>query len=317
MARRRPTEQSALLLNEEPLQVLPSLAVAVGLNEAIILQQLHYWLKRSEHVLDDRPWIYNTYEQWRSQFPFWSADTIKRAMHHLESQEVITTTTRFNRNPIDKTKWYTINYAHLNAVCGSSTGQDAPTTMQIAPSTGQDAPTTMQIAPIDDADCPIDDADCPHSQRLQTETTTEIQDPDLSSVTDEPGVTRRATRPPIRYPPGFLTFWDVYPHARRASKPACLKLWDKAGLEDRTEEICAKITRLSITTWQGREPHFIPMTLTWLNQGRFEDELVDLPPALAAGSAREFRTFEATKRLLEDHDDDAEARSPRVPRRLS
>lgn len=31
-----------LLINESPLQVLPSLAIQVGLTEAILLQQLHF-----------------------------------------------------------------------------------------------------------------------------------------------------------------------------------------------------------------------------------------------------------------------------------
>ena len=35
---------SRLLINENPLQVLPTLAVKIGLNEAMILQQMHYWL---------------------------------------------------------------------------------------------------------------------------------------------------------------------------------------------------------------------------------------------------------------------------------
>lgn len=33
-----------LLINEPPLQVLPTLAKTIGLNEAIVLQQVHYWL---------------------------------------------------------------------------------------------------------------------------------------------------------------------------------------------------------------------------------------------------------------------------------
>ncbi len=36
---------SSLLIEESPLQVLPSLAKAIGLNEAIFAQQLHYWLR--------------------------------------------------------------------------------------------------------------------------------------------------------------------------------------------------------------------------------------------------------------------------------
>lgn len=37
---------SKLLLDDEPLVILPKLAAAIGLNEAIILQQLHYWLEK-------------------------------------------------------------------------------------------------------------------------------------------------------------------------------------------------------------------------------------------------------------------------------
>ena len=38
---------SKLLINEQPLQVLPSLAEAIGLNQAIALQQVHYWLENA------------------------------------------------------------------------------------------------------------------------------------------------------------------------------------------------------------------------------------------------------------------------------
>ena len=44
---------SNLLIHEEPLLVLPGLASRIGLNEAIFLQQIHYWLNRSEHFYDE------------------------------------------------------------------------------------------------------------------------------------------------------------------------------------------------------------------------------------------------------------------------
>ena len=60
-----------LLISEPPLQVLPSLAKKIGLNEAIVLQQLHYWLdpKRNKNLHENLHWVYNTYEQWQKQFP--------------------------------------------------------------------------------------------------------------------------------------------------------------------------------------------------------------------------------------------------------
>jgi hypothetical protein len=65
---------SHLLLNEYPLIVLPELAVKIGLNESIVLQQIHYWLiqheKQEIDFHDGRYWVYNSYPEWNKQFPF-------------------------------------------------------------------------------------------------------------------------------------------------------------------------------------------------------------------------------------------------------
>ena len=37
---------SNLLIDDYPILVLPKLANEIGLNEAIVLQQMHYWLKK-------------------------------------------------------------------------------------------------------------------------------------------------------------------------------------------------------------------------------------------------------------------------------
>ena len=47
-----------LILDERPLVVIPSLACAIGLNESMILQQLHYWLQRSKNNKENRKWVY-------------------------------------------------------------------------------------------------------------------------------------------------------------------------------------------------------------------------------------------------------------------
>lgn len=107
----RPRPISPLLISEPPLQVLPTLASAIGLNSAIVLQQLHYWLQRSRHSRDGRQWIYNTYEQWQQQFPWWSVRTLKRIFHNLETAGLVRAG-NFNRSALDRTKWYTVDYAH-------------------------------------------------------------------------------------------------------------------------------------------------------------------------------------------------------------
>jgi hypothetical protein len=107
---------SPLLIQEPPLQVLPSLAVAVGLEEAIVLQQLHYWMMNPKvgEWHDDMKWIYNTYEQWHANFPFWSASGIRKFISRLESQDLILSTDTYNEDPRDRTKWYTLNYELLS-----------------------------------------------------------------------------------------------------------------------------------------------------------------------------------------------------------
>jgi len=113
---KRTKNKSPLLLDEHPIQVLPDLAKCVGLNEAIILQQINYWLNKTKNWHHDKPWVYNTYKNWQEQFPFWSISTIKRTITNLENKELLKSRSDFNKMKIDKTKWYTINYDKLNEI---------------------------------------------------------------------------------------------------------------------------------------------------------------------------------------------------------
>lgn len=103
---------SSLLVNEKPILILPSLAEKMGLNEAVLLQQIHYWLVRSRHLKEGRKWIYNTYKDWKKQMPFWSHATIGRTIRSLEERGYLVSA-NFNASKMDKTKWYTIDYQKL------------------------------------------------------------------------------------------------------------------------------------------------------------------------------------------------------------
>jgi len=108
--------EGRLLLDERPLVVIPELAVVVGLNNAIALQQVHYWVRINQRAeknfREGYYWTYNTYQDWHDQFPFWSISTIKRIFMELEVDGLIVTGS-YNRLPIDRTKWYRINYERL------------------------------------------------------------------------------------------------------------------------------------------------------------------------------------------------------------
>lgn len=110
---------SRLLINEQPLLVLPSLACEIGLNEALALQQIHYWMNSSKNFFEGRYWVYNSVSEWQTQFPFWSESTTKRALARLEKLELVDIGD-FNSDAWDKTKWYSINYDSLDRLSGSA-----------------------------------------------------------------------------------------------------------------------------------------------------------------------------------------------------
>lgn len=103
---------SNLLIDERPLVVLPSLAVAVGLTEAIFLQQLHFCLGIAR-MRDGRRWFTRTYKEWcAGELKFISVSTLKRTVEHLRQRGLIVTTDAYN-DPDDRTLWYTIDYDRL------------------------------------------------------------------------------------------------------------------------------------------------------------------------------------------------------------
>lgn len=103
---------SKLLIDEPPLQVLPSLAVRVGLCEAIIVQQIHYWLQRTKPLDDGYCWVYNTVKDWQKQFPFWHGNTIFRHLQSLRESGVLIAEQK-STNAFDKTLYYRIDYDKL------------------------------------------------------------------------------------------------------------------------------------------------------------------------------------------------------------
>lgn len=104
---------SNLLINEPPLQVLPSLAVRIGLCEAIIVQQIHYWLQRTKPLDDGYCWVYNTVKEWQKQFPFWHGNTIFRHLQTLRESGILIAEQK-SANAFDKTLYYRIDYDKLD-----------------------------------------------------------------------------------------------------------------------------------------------------------------------------------------------------------
>lgn len=105
-----------------PLLVYPSLASELGLNEAIMLSQIHYWLQRSTNYRDGFCWTYHTYHDWQAEFPFWSRNTIIRTVGKLKSNGYVITG-NYNKAGYDNTIWYRIDYSKVDAIPSTQNGQ--------------------------------------------------------------------------------------------------------------------------------------------------------------------------------------------------
>lgn len=132
------------LLEEPPISLYPSLAVALGnVNKAIILQQVHYLLqsaklsKNAYVFVDDKWWVYNSYKEWRKYFPWLAEVTIKGLFGMLEHDGIIISQQGV-KDKLDRRKWYTIDYdAYLSHI--SCIGQNLSDEHEIKniPSDGQ------------------------------------------------------------------------------------------------------------------------------------------------------------------------------------
>jgi hypothetical protein len=168
--------RSKLLTDESPLQLLPSLAVALngrsgkggnrnGDRKAVFLQQVYYWLNQAEksngklgRFKDSRWWIYNSIGEWqRDNFPMWSEDTIKRIINDLVDDGVLLRDQDGSGRPTKS--WFSIDPDRLNALVGNGR-------------------TLLPILTGMEAQCPE-----PGAQRPQLEGTRDYQ---KNTITDNP-----------------------------------------------------------------------------------------------------------------------------------
>ena len=98
------------------------LAKGLGVNETIVLQQIHGWLvsneKRGLNYKNGRYWTFNSLKKWHeNHFSFWSESTLKRVFTSLENKGILIVG-NFNRSKLDRTKWYSIDYDRVYEILG-------------------------------------------------------------------------------------------------------------------------------------------------------------------------------------------------------
>ena len=197
---------SNLIISEPPLQVIPSLCVALkNSDKAIMLQQIHYWLQRSNNIVDGHRWVYNTAKGWQKQFPWITEKTVQRYLKDLCDRGLLITG-NYNKANFDRTKWYRIDYSALDKL-GNSKGTISPNGKELSVPMERDC----QSQPI-----PID----------YTETTHEINNNKSKSDNLDNSVD---------YQKEFNSLWELYPPYRKQGKKlafASYKSWRKASKDN-------------------------------------------------------------------------------------
>lgn len=122
-----PLPASNYLDEEDLLPIGVRLAALIGLDEAVVLRQIYYWLgdRRRPPIRDGRRWVCP------SQVPFWEAlafrsrKTIQRTLQELERRGLLVSCAAYNSSARDRTKWYTVDFDVLEALeaCEESVAQ--------------------------------------------------------------------------------------------------------------------------------------------------------------------------------------------------
>lgn len=120
---------SKLLFDEAPLVVDTVLATKIGVDAALVLQQIHYWIeinrKKNNNFHEGAYWTYNSIKEWNKCFPFYGERTIQRIFKKLKDLGILKVG-NFNIAKFDKTSWYSIDYDRLTQVVEGSKEEVEP-----------------------------------------------------------------------------------------------------------------------------------------------------------------------------------------------
>lgn len=285
------SSSSRLLINENPLQVLPSLAVALkNINEAIILQQIQYWVNRSENEYGGRKWVYNTIKQWKDQFPWLTEKAIRNRFDSLIEKGVIITS-NFNKSKFDRTKWYTIDYDKLNSLINNQNNGESPNMThseesskskrkKVPNATGSkvqmdsEKSSTSHLEESSTSDVEESTEPIPENTIDYSETNTENTDLRSSANADEPVSKSQKVSLTQIIEKEFEQLWALYP--RKLGKSKALKkyqAWRKKSKSNTYDVMKAYLERyLKYIELNQISSQYILAGYKWF-ANRFDDEL--------------------------------------------
>jgi hypothetical protein len=215
----------------------PEIAKLVGLNAAVIYQNLLFWCEKNaangRHIHDGKAWTYNSMKAFEELFPYLTGNQIRTALDKLETADLIESG-NFNQAGYDRTKWYCVkSQMHLGKNPNGIGKKPEP-----IPDSKPDSKPDIGVAASGEAD-------------LFSEEEPESQAPDLIEQ-------------------GFEEFWKIiWPsHSRKTAKVDCRRVYRQAceGKHPKAERItpeelnrCARAYIASV-----RDQQYLKAPLPWL-----------------------------------------------------
>lgn len=233
------------------------LAQKYGLDEAIILHHLAYWVQKNtidgRNIHDGRVWTFNTQSALSQWFGWWSRRQIQRILKSLEDQGAIIKGS-YNTRPMDRTLWYSVadevleHYAIPSPPAEEQAAETVPSSARNGALNGTERCNEMhETVPA-------------IPKRIHKEKPKE-------TITDGAGVNQDEQ---------FARFWERYP--RKEGKKRAREKWKRLNPDsDLFARIMAGLER-SIRSDQWRRG-IIPHAVTWLNGERWDDDPPDNGPA--------------------------------------
>lgn len=154
------------------------IAEIVGVNAAIIFNNISFWVLKNEaneeNFYDGYYWTHNSRAAYRILFPYMTEKQIRGAIQRLVVEGMIKTGC-YNTQPFDRTLWYTLTEKGRAMCCVKSTSPERPTEQP-----SKSAPLAPEGQPI------------PY---INTDIKPDIYNPPISPLTEQ-GKKDKATIPP-------------------------------------------------------------------------------------------------------------------------
>lgn len=230
-----------------------------GLDEAIILHNLAYWVKKNtidgRNIHDGRAWTYNSQHAFSEWFPWWSRRQVQRILNSLEEKGAIQKGI-YNAKPMDRTMWYTVGDDVLEHY-GIQRPPEGLDTMEQEPEA--DAQTVLCTEPFG----AMEGTEPCHGKHETVPPIPKYKTKEKTKETLTDGVRSNQVEQ-------FRAFWDAYP--RKEGKKRTKVKWNRLNPDPELFGRIMKGLHRHIASEQWRRG-VIPHPTTWLNGERWEDEL--------------------------------------------